>query len=47
MAYVMSALEEMEARGVACVEVRQEVQDAFNAELEERLRRPWARDPAR
>jgi cation diffusion facilitator CzcD-associated flavoprotein CzcO len=39
MAYVMSALEEMEARGVACVEVRQEVQDAFNAELEERLRR--------
>jgi cation diffusion facilitator CzcD-associated flavoprotein CzcO len=38
MAYVMSALDEMEARGVASVEVRPEVQEAFNAELQERLR---------
>jgi cation diffusion facilitator CzcD-associated flavoprotein CzcO len=39
MAYVMSALEEMSARGAACVEVRPEVQDAFNAEMQERLQR--------
>ena len=37
VAYVMSALRQMDERGVAAVEVRAGVQDAFNAELQERL----------
>jgi cation diffusion facilitator CzcD-associated flavoprotein CzcO len=37
MAYVMSALDTMERRGAACAEVRAEVQDVFNLEMQERL----------
>ncbi|MGH2712484.1 MAG: flavin-containing monooxygenase [Thermoleophilaceae bacterium] len=37
MAYVMSALDAMDERGAATAEVRSEVQDAFNAELQKRL----------
>ena len=39
MNYVMSALRAMDERGVAAVEVRQDVQDAFNAEMQERLQK--------
>jgi cation diffusion facilitator CzcD-associated flavoprotein CzcO len=39
MAYVMHALRVMEALGAGAVEVRREVQDAYNAELQERLAR--------
>jgi cation diffusion facilitator CzcD-associated flavoprotein CzcO len=39
MNYVMSALEAMDERGAACVEVRPQVQDVFNEELQERLQR--------
>jgi cation diffusion facilitator CzcD-associated flavoprotein CzcO len=35
--YVMSALAAMDERGAACVEVRPQVQDVFNEELQERL----------
>jgi cation diffusion facilitator CzcD-associated flavoprotein CzcO len=38
MAYVLGALEEMDRRAAASAEVRPEVQDAFNEELQERLR---------
>jgi cation diffusion facilitator CzcD-associated flavoprotein CzcO len=38
MAYVLSALEAMDERGAACAEVWPHVQDAFNAEMQERLR---------
>jgi cation diffusion facilitator CzcD-associated flavoprotein CzcO len=38
MTYVMSALQAMDERGAACVEVRPQVQDAFNEEMQERLR---------
>jgi cation diffusion facilitator CzcD-associated flavoprotein CzcO len=37
MAYVMSALEAMDERGAACVEVLPRVQEAFNEEIQERL----------
>ena len=37
MTYVMSALDAMDDRGAACVEVRPRVQDLFNAEMQERL----------
>jgi cation diffusion facilitator CzcD-associated flavoprotein CzcO len=37
MNYVMSALDAMDERGAACVEVRPRVQDVFNAEMQERL----------
>jgi cation diffusion facilitator CzcD-associated flavoprotein CzcO len=37
MNYVMSALEAMDEHGAACVEVRPQVQDVFNAEMQERL----------
>src|SRR5918998_275270 len=37
MNYVMSALDAMDERGAACVEVRPQVQDVFNAEMQERL----------
>lgn len=36
VSYVLAALREMEGRGARTVEVRKEVQDAFNAELQER-----------
>jgi cyclohexanone monooxygenase len=36
--YVLDALRTMDARGLASVDVRKEAQDAFNAELQERLR---------
>jgi cation diffusion facilitator CzcD-associated flavoprotein CzcO len=36
--YVLGALRAMEARGAASVDVRPEVQDAFNAELQEGLK---------
>jgi cation diffusion facilitator CzcD-associated flavoprotein CzcO len=36
--YVLDALRTMDARGLASVDVRREAQDAFNAELQERLR---------
>jgi len=35
--YVLSALETMDDRGAACVEVRPQVQDVFNEEMQERL----------
>ena len=38
MTYVMSALDAMDELGAACVEVRPQVQDAFNEEMQERLR---------
>jgi cation diffusion facilitator CzcD-associated flavoprotein CzcO len=38
VAYVMSALRQMDERGLAAVDVRPGAQDAFNAELQERLR---------
>lgn len=38
MTYVTSALDAMDERGAACVEVRPQVQDAFNEEMQERLR---------
>jgi cation diffusion facilitator CzcD-associated flavoprotein CzcO len=38
VAYVMSALDSMDERGAGSAEVRPEVQDAFNAEMQERLR---------
>jgi cation diffusion facilitator CzcD-associated flavoprotein CzcO len=38
LAYVLDALRTMDARGVASVDVRPEVQDAYNAELQEGLR---------
>jgi cation diffusion facilitator CzcD-associated flavoprotein CzcO len=38
MAYVMGALDAMDEHGAACAEVRPDVQDAFNAEMQERLR---------
>jgi cation diffusion facilitator CzcD-associated flavoprotein CzcO len=37
MTYVMSALDAMDERGAACVEVRAQVQDVFNEEIQERL----------
>ena len=37
MTYVMSALDTMDERGAACVEVRPQVQDVFNEEMRERL----------
>ena len=37
MTYVLSALEAMDERGAACVEVRPQVQDVFNEEMQERL----------
>jgi cation diffusion facilitator CzcD-associated flavoprotein CzcO len=37
MTYVMSALDAMDERGAACVEVRRQVQDVFNEEMQERL----------
>jgi cation diffusion facilitator CzcD-associated flavoprotein CzcO len=37
MTYVLSALEAMDDRGAACVEVRPQVQDVFNEEMQERL----------
>jgi cation diffusion facilitator CzcD-associated flavoprotein CzcO len=37
MAYVLSALDAMDERGAACVEVRPQVQEAFNVEMQERL----------
>jgi cation diffusion facilitator CzcD-associated flavoprotein CzcO len=37
MTYVLSALEAMEERGAACVEVRPQVQDVFNEEMQQRL----------
>src|SRR4051812_648485 len=36
--YVLDAMRMMDARGVASVDVRREVQDAYNAELEDRLK---------
>lgn len=43
MHYVMSLLRSMFAHRVSCVEVRQEVHDAYNAELDERANRlVWA-----
>ena len=36
--YVLDALRTMDAQGLASVDVRREAQDAFNAELQERLR---------
>jgi cation diffusion facilitator CzcD-associated flavoprotein CzcO len=36
--YVLDAMRTMDARGVASVDVRREVQDAYNAELQERLK---------
>jgi cation diffusion facilitator CzcD-associated flavoprotein CzcO len=38
VAYVVDALKHMAARGLASVEVREEVQRAYNAELQERLK---------
>jgi cation diffusion facilitator CzcD-associated flavoprotein CzcO len=38
MNYVMSALESMDAHGAATVDVHPEVQEAFNEEMQERLR---------
>jgi cation diffusion facilitator CzcD-associated flavoprotein CzcO len=37
MTYVLSALDAMDERGAACVEVRPQVQDVFNEEMQERL----------
>src|ERR687896_750268 len=37
MTYVMSALDAMDELGAGCVEVRTQVQDAFNEEMQERL----------
>jgi hypothetical protein len=37
MTYVMSALDAMDERGAACAEVRPQVQDAFNEEMQARL----------
>jgi cation diffusion facilitator CzcD-associated flavoprotein CzcO len=37
MAYVLSALDSMDERGAGSAEVRPEVQDAFDAEIQERL----------
>jgi cation diffusion facilitator CzcD-associated flavoprotein CzcO len=37
IAYVLSALDAMDERGAACVEVRPQVQEAFNVEMQERL----------
>jgi cation diffusion facilitator CzcD-associated flavoprotein CzcO len=37
MAYVLSALDSMDERGAGSAEVRPEVQDAFDAEMQERL----------
>jgi cation diffusion facilitator CzcD-associated flavoprotein CzcO len=37
MTYVLSALDAMDERGAACVEVRPRVQDVFNEEMQERL----------
>jgi cation diffusion facilitator CzcD-associated flavoprotein CzcO len=37
MTYVMSALDAMDERGAACVELRPQVQDVFNEEMQERL----------
>ena len=39
IAYVMSALELMDERGALSAEVRSEVQDGFNEEMQQRLRR--------
>jgi cation diffusion facilitator CzcD-associated flavoprotein CzcO len=38
MTYVLSALDAMDELGAGCVEVRPQVQDAFNEEMQERLR---------
>jgi cation diffusion facilitator CzcD-associated flavoprotein CzcO len=37
MTYVMSALDAMDELGAGCVEVRPQVQDTFNEEMQERL----------
>ena len=37
MTYVTSALDAMDERGAACAEARPQVQDVFNAEMQERL----------
>jgi cation diffusion facilitator CzcD-associated flavoprotein CzcO len=37
MTYVLSALDSMDEHGATCAEVRPEVQDAFDAEMQERL----------
>jgi cation diffusion facilitator CzcD-associated flavoprotein CzcO len=39
MRYVLGALEAMDARGAGAVEVRAQAQDAYNAELQQRLER--------
>lgn len=39
IAYILSALEQMDARGIATVEPRQEVQDAWNRDLQRRMGR--------